>query len=192
MPLNLRLQLRWLRWQSWLLLALGRRDAALRCFEAMLALVPGQPFALASRAHLRAQAGDSEAAAADLERLTTVQPDNAGHWFNLGFVRDAQGRHAEAVPAFEQATRLDAKLDRAWYGLGLALLQLGRTEEAIVALKRNTELQPMSPYGWTQLARAHARAEQPSRARKVVEHLRGFEPKVAEALVKELKLDASA
>ena len=51
----------------------------------------------------------------------------------------------------------------------------------------------MSPYGWTQLARSpcSAPSSRPRRA-KVVEHLRGFEPKVAEALTRELKLDAEA
>ncbi len=98
----------------------------------------------------------------------------------------------EAVAAFQEATRLDPKLDRAWYGLGLSLLEQRRLDEAIAAFKRNTELQPMSPYGWTQLARAWVQAEQPAKAKKAVEHLRGFEPKVAEALTHELKLDAIA
>lgn len=180
------------RLQAWLLLAVGARDAALALFEKRIQRNPDDTHALASRAHLRAQAGEHAAAERDLQTLCRLAPTVAGHWFNLGFVQDAQGRLADAAVAFQRATELDAKLDRAWYGLGLALLQLGRLDEAIAALKRNTELQPMSPYGWTQLARSYARAEQPAKARKVVEHLRRFEPRVAEALDHELKLNAAA
>jgi tetratricopeptide (TPR) repeat protein len=190
MPLKLQLVV--LRAQSWICLALGLNDRAMACFEAMLALRPGMPFALASRAHVNAQAGRHADATADLQQLTRVEPEQAAHWFNLGYVLDGQGRAVEAIPAFEKATQLNPKLDQAWYGLGLALLQVQRLDEAITALKRNTELQPMSPYGWTQLARAHARAEELPKAQKVVEHLRAFEPKVAEALTRELKLDAAS
>jgi tetratricopeptide (TPR) repeat protein len=137
----------------------------------------------------KSEGGEWGGALPDLRRATELAPAQAGHWFNLGYVLAQLERQDEAVAAFREATQRDAKLDAAWYGLGLALLQLGRLDEAVAALKRNTELQPMSPYGWTQLARAHARAEQPAKARKVVEHLRGFEPKVAEALIHELKLE---
>jgi tetratricopeptide (TPR) repeat protein len=184
--------LRWLRIKAWLLLAFGRRDDALVCFNTMLKLDSRHALALASRAHLAMSSGQPAAALDDLRRLTQITPDDAVPWFNLGFVLQAQDAHDEAVAALTEATRCDPKLDRAWYGLGLSLLTQNRLDEAIAAFKRNTELQPMSPYGWTQLARAWVRAEQPQRARKAVEHLRGFEPKVAEALARELRLDASA
>jgi len=189
--MSLKFRLSVLRAQSWILLAVGQRDRAQSCFDEMLKLQSDFPFALASRAHLLAQAGLKAQAAVDLSRLTTLEPTRDVHWFNLGYVLDGLGRQEEAVQAFERATKLNPKLDQAWYGMGLALLQLQRVDQAIEALKRNTELQPMSPYGWTQLARAHVRAEQLPKAQKVVEHLRGFEPKVAEALTRELKLDAA-
>ncbi len=192
MPLTTRWTLKWWRVKAWLLLAFGRRDDALATFEQMLRWAPDHELALASRAHLRLELGQTAAALEDLQRLTQVAPATASHWFNLGFVWQGQGRDSEAVAAFERATLCDAKLDRAWYGLGLSLLALQRVDDAIAAFKRNTELQPMSPYGWTQLARAWMRADQPAKAKKAVEHLRGFEPRVAEALAQELRLDASA
>ena len=88
--------------------------------------------------------------------------------------------------AFSRATELSPKLDRAWYGKGLVLIRLHRFDEAVEALRRNTELQPMSPYGWYQLARVHADAKRPDEAVKIIRHLKGFEPKVAAQLEREI------
>jgi tetratricopeptide (TPR) repeat protein len=182
-----------MRLRAMVLLTFGARSAAEDVFTAMLARWPDDGYALASRAHVRAELGRRSQAIADLQQLVERRPhERAAYWFNLAYLLDQAERFDEAEGAFRRAVEIDPKLDRAWYGLGLAQLRLGRLDEAITALKRNTELQPMSPYGWTQLARAHAQAEQPGRARKVVEHLRGFEPRVAEALTKELKLDAAS
>jgi Tfp pilus assembly protein PilF len=59
----------------------------------------------------------------------------------------------------------------------------------VAALKRNTELQPMSPYGWYQLARVQIDRQEPEEARKIIRHLKGFEPKVADQLVRETGLN---
>ena len=71
---------------------------------------------------------------------------------------------------------------------GLVLIRLQRYDEAIVALKKNTELQPMSPYGWYQLARVHFDRQEPEETRKIIRHLKGFEPKVAAQLERETGL----
>ena len=174
-----------------LLLVLARREAALDVFTAMLARWPGDAYALASRAHLHAQIGRNDKALADALALTRTHPNrSAADWFNLAYLLDEAGRHAEAEPAFRQALALDPKLDRAWYGLGLVLIRLQRFDEAIKALQRNTELQPMSPFGWYQLARVHVDRHQPDEARKIIRHLKEFEPKVAAQLERETGLAA--
>lgn len=168
---------------------LAQRQAAERCLDEMLALDAADAYALASRAHLRSQRGAPEAAIADLQALVAAHPHrSAGDWFNLAFLLESQGRLDEAESAFRQAVALDAKLDRAWYGLGLCLIRQQRFEEAIKALKRNTELQPMSPYGWYQLARVHMDRQEPDEARRIIAHLKGFEPKVAAQLERETGL----
>jgi tetratricopeptide (TPR) repeat protein len=178
------------RLHAMVLLTLGRRDAAEAVFTRMLSRWPDDGYALASRAHLRAQLGRRSQAIADQQRLVAVHPRrSAADWFNLAFLLDEAERHAEAEPAFRRAVELDPALDRAWYGLGLALIRQQRLEEAVEALKRNTELQPMSPYGWYQLARVAVDREQPEEARKIIRHLKGFEPKVADQLVRETGLN---
>ncbi len=172
-------------------LVFGRRDAAHAVFGEMLSLWPDNAYALASRAHLRAQMGQRDAALADTQALTAAHPArSAGDWFNLGFLLDEAGRLDEAEPAFRRAVSLDPKLDRAWYGLGLLLIRLRRFDDAVAALKRNTELQPMSPYGWYQLARVHVDRHEPEEARRIIGHLKGFEPKVAAQLERETGLTA--
>jgi tetratricopeptide (TPR) repeat protein len=178
-----------LRAMSWLLI--GRHTAAEKVFDGMLVRWPQDAYTLASRAHLRAQRGDREAAIADSQVLVAAHPQrSAADWFNLGYLLAEASRHAEAEAAFRQALALDPKIDRAWYGLGLTLIHLQRFDEAIAALKRNTELQPMSPYGWYQLARVHMDRHEPEETQRIIRHLRGFEPKVADQLARETGLAA--
>ena len=184
---------RWEWWQLKLramaLLVFERRAAAEAVFDEMLQRWPDDPYALASRVHLKAQAGRTGEAIADAQRLVQVHPQrSAGDWFNLAFLLESVQRYDEAEPAFRRALALDDKLDRAWYGLGLVLIRQQRFDEAVSALKRNTELQPMSPYGWYQLARVHIDRHDPEEARNIIRHLKGFEPKVAEQLQRETGL----
>ena len=175
--------------RAMVLLMFGRNGAAEDVFSAMLARWPDDAYALASRAHVRAQQGRRSQAIGDLQRLVEVHPErSAADWFNLAFLLEVAERYDEAEPAFRRAVMLNPTLDAAWYGLGLILIRQQRYDEAVAALKRNTELQPMSPYGWYQLARVQIDRQEPEEARKIIRHLKGFEPKVAEQLVRETGL----
>lgn len=178
-----------LKLKAMVLLMFGRRRAAEEVFGDMLAGWPDDPYALASRAHIRAQDGRRDEAIRDLQQLVQRHPErSAADWFNLGFLMESADRVEDAEAAFRRAVALDNKLDRAWYGLGLSLIRQHRFDEAVAALKRNTELQPMSPYGWYQLARVHMDRHDPEAARQIIRHLQGFEPKVAEQLQRETGL----
>lgn len=180
---------RWLRLQAIAWFVLGRQRAAGALLDQMLQRWPQDTYALASRTHLNGQAGRRAEAIADARALVEAHPRrSAAHWFNLGYLLEADQQHEAAEQAFRQAVALDEKLDRAWYGLGMVLKQQGRYVEAVQALTRNTELQPMSPYGWVQLARVQVEREQPDEARRIIRHLRGFEPRVAAQLERETGL----
>lgn len=174
--------------QALLLLALGRRDGALRRFEQMLQRWPADRYVLASQAHVQVQLHRLDAAVTSLQQLTGVKgsgPQEAAALFNLGYVLQQAARHDEAGLAFRSALALDPALDRAWYGLALALIHQRQFPEAVEALKKNTALQPMSPYGWYRLAQVWLTLGQPDKARKVIAHLRQFEPRVAAQLERE-------
>lgn len=145
----------------------------------MLQLRPADPYALASRGHVAAQLQLTQESIASLRQLTAVRPGLAAGWFNLGYVLQQAGLHDEAGSAFERAVALDARLDQAWYGLALVHIHAQRFEEAAQALQQNTALQPLSPYGWYRLAQVWLALGQPGKARKVIAHLRRFEPRVA-------------
>lgn len=187
----MRLDFHWMKLRAMTLLVLGRNDAALAVFNAMVARWPLDPYPLASRAHLLTQKQQIGPALLDSERLVILRPEHAPTWFNHGFMLEEAGRLGDALQAFSKATVLDENLDRAWYGQGLVLIRLKRYEEAVAALKRNTELQPMSPYAWYQLARVHVDRHEPAEAVKIIKHLKGFEPKVAAQLERETGLLAS-
>jgi predicted Zn-dependent protease len=183
-----------LKWRAVGCLMLGLNPRAESLFGQMLALVPGDAYALASRAHVRGQLGLKTAALADLRALVAAHPErNAADHYNLAFLLEEAADPAlvqEAETHFRKALALNDKLDPAWYGLGLVLIRQERLDEAVAALKRNTELQPMSPYGWYQLARTQADRNKPEEAKKIIKHLKTFEPKVAEQLVRETGLAA--
>ena len=105
-------------------------------------------------------------------------------WF--GAVPETIAALDGAEAAFRRAIEMDPRLDRAWYGLGLVLIRQRRFDEAAQALERNTKLQPMSPYGWYQLARVNMDRHRPEEARRIVRHLKNFEPKVAAQLEREI------
>ena len=171
------------------LLVFGRLEAAEHEFTAILRRWPADAYALASRAHARAQLGRRSEAIEDARALVAAHPRrSAADWFNLAFLLEDAGEFGPAEQAFREALVMDPKLDRAWYGLGLTLIRQQRFDEAVAALKRNTELQPMSPYGWYQLARVHMDRHEPEETRKIIRHLKGFEPKVAAQLERETGL----
>jgi tetratricopeptide (TPR) repeat protein len=192
MPLRSRPLAYWLlKLRAIVLLVFGRVAAAEAVFSRMLERWPGDAYALASRVHVRAQRGARDAAIADAQALVEAHPQrSAGDWFNLAFLFEEAGRYDDAESAFRRAAELDPKLDRAWYGLGLVLIRQQRYDEAVAALERNTKLQPMSPYGWYQLARVHMDRHEPEETRKIIRHLKHFEPKVAAQLERETGLAA--
>ncbi len=181
----------WLKLRAMALLVVGQVRGAESVIDALLERWPNDAYGLASRSHLRAQSGRIEPALGDAERLVAAHPErSAADWFNLAFLRDSMFLHEAAEAAFRRALALDPKLDRAWYGLALTLIKQRRLDEAVTALKCNTELQPMSPYGWYQLARVHVDRSEPEKARRIIAHLKNFEPKVAAQLERETGLAA--
>ena len=184
--------LRWrylaLKVRAVLLLAAGRRVAALIIFERMLQLAPEDQYALASQAHVQMQLHQVDAAIASLQALTGTTGLGAGEavsWFNLGYALQQGGRIDEAVSAFKAALTRDPRLDRAWYGLALVLMEQSQFHGAVEALERNIALQPMSPHGWYRLAQVWLALGDVDKALTVVARLRSFEPSVAAQLERE-------
>ncbi len=179
------------KWRAIACLLLGLRARAADAFAEMVVEYPNDIYGLSSLAHLKAELGDP-AAAIRLYKRALAQPGaTAAMWFNLAFLQEERKDLEGAETSFRNALAISDTLDQAWYGLGLVLIQLGRLDEAVDCLKRNTKLQPMSPYAWYQLARVHIDRHEPDEALKIIQHLKGFEPKFAAQLERETGLKAS-
>jgi len=64
----------------------------------MLSLWPGDAYALASRAHVRAARGARDLAIADAQALVARHPQrSAADWFNLAYLLEDAGRYDEAI-----------------------------------------------------------------------------------------------
>jgi predicted Zn-dependent protease len=151
----------------------------------MLRLRPADPYALASRAHVEAQLNLTQEAVASLRQLTAARPQQAGGWFNLGYVLQQAGYHMTKPARLRARCGAGPRPGPAWYGLALVRMQQRRFGEAAEALQHNTALQPLGPYGWYRLAQVWLALGEPGKARKVIAHLRRFEPRVAAQLERE-------
>lgn len=91
-------------------------------------------------------------AAAALERLTALQPDDAEAWTEYGFALQQLRAYDEAVAAYERALALDP--NRAWAHLLLANTRRlqGQPAAGLAHARRATELQPGLADAWLSLA----------------------------------------
>lgn len=167
-----------------LLEMLKRPDAAMTAYRQALKAAPEFSQAASCLGYLHAARNEIDEAE-DYYLLSLRLKPNADIWFNLGFIRDKNGRKEQAIEAFREAVRLKPTLDRAWYGMGLAHGALGRHEEAARALEEAGRLQPMNAHAWYALGMAYHHAHQPDKVKEVVMHLLRFDPVMTRQLIQE-------
>ncbi len=177
-----------LAWKAKILLLFGMQTRANEVFEDILRRSPGDVYAMNSLGYAALLRKDNALAHSYFAKVRELTPALSNAQFNFAFTAELLGLLEDAELGFRSALAIEEKMDRAWYGLAVVLVRQGRLPEALIALKRNTTLQPMSPFGWYQLAKVHVDLEQPEEARKVIRHLKGFEPKVAAQLERETGL----
>jgi tetratricopeptide (TPR) repeat protein len=66
-------------------------------------------------------------------------------FFNLGWLRQQEGRLDEAIALFMRTNDLDPSFPDAYYHLGLALEKIGKTARAKAALRTYLKLEPRGP-----------------------------------------------
>lgn len=92
--------------------------------------------------------GNLDAAGEGFAAVVKEAPDFAAGHFNLGLVREEQGRHEEAVATFRKALLLNPKLRGANLFLGIAQYRLNKLDEAIPALRKETASYPKDANAW--------------------------------------------
>lgn len=132
-------------------LSLGQPEEAVSLLEGRVA---GDPAASLVLGQAQYRAGDLEAGLTTLEpfasRLLQVAQASGGEMANqqlgarygleYGRMLAAAGRHEEALPHLQLATRLEPNNRQGWQLLGQTLAALGRRDEADVALARFQQL----------------------------------------------------
>jgi len=119
----------------------GEPLGAARAFERAIALEPRRLRAHAELARLRMTARDYEGAVAALQKMTELDPENAGAWVNLGLSLKATGRFAQARDAYERALGLEPDHAVGHYDLGVLLLrQFDDLDGAESHLRRHLQL----------------------------------------------------
>lgn len=176
------------KWLAATWLALGQQERALATLEQMLTHFPCDPYALMQTAHLKTKRGDVLGAISDYELLVQQPGPHDEVWINLGALHFQNEALDRAEVCFRKATALGMEQEQAWYGLGLCLMRQGRLDEAVQALERTTRVEPTRPEAWVQLARIHIDRQAPDETKKIIKHLKGFEPKYAAQLERETGL----
>jgi len=116
---------------SWLAKCFGRTDEAIALARRVVELDPLTARSHSNLAYLLAESGALDEAEAALAAALRLLPDGPKQNAVLGRIRLYQGRHAEALAAFEQAkVNWERKT-----GIALALFALGKRSEADAALQ---------------------------------------------------------
>jgi Flp pilus assembly protein TadD len=79
-----------------------------------------------------------------LTKMLEWAPNDADGWYNLGRTKYNENRFAEAISAFQQCLKLDARNVRAEDNLGLSFAGMGRNEEAAAAYQQAIDWQAKS------------------------------------------------
>ncbi len=103
--------------------------------------------------------------------------------YNLGFMCDKQGRHDDAVAAFDEATRQAPSMDQAWYGLGHAHAAAGRHAAAAAALEQAAKLVPQNPFVWYSLGMAYHCLGDAEKVTYVTEYLNRYDRRMTRQLI---------
>ena len=171
--------------RGWLWHFVGWEDRAYEAFSTAFRINPQDVQSARHLAAISTKRKNFGVAEAWFEAALELTPDDGVNWFNLGFVRERDGKPLQAITAFSEAVRLVPSQDRAWYGMGLAHARLGQHDRAVAALEKVVELQPMNGEGFYQLGMAYHYAKRPDDVARIVKRLVSFEPKRARKLVQD-------
>jgi tetratricopeptide (TPR) repeat protein len=108
----------------------GRPGDALRTFERLIAIDPGNGLAHENIGVMQLEARNASAAEASLRRAIALDPSLSGAHTALGVVFAGTGRAGEAIDAWKRAVEIDQTAFDALYNLTVNLAALDRRAEA--------------------------------------------------------------
>lgn len=124
----------------------------------------------AMRAGRLDEAGDGFAA------VTKKIPTFAEGFFNLGLVREEQGRFEEAITALQKALTLKPRLRGANLFCGIAEFRLNHLDQAVLSLKKETKISPDDANAWMWLGVAQLAQDKPEQAAQTLDEAAKLAP----------------
>jgi len=140
------------------------REEAARAERAALTLAPDSALAHNGLGLLAIDRGQPQAAVAEFERASTLDPTNASYLANLGNARRAAGDRAGAEQAYRQAMAISDRAADAANGLGVLLVESQRPAEAVPWFERALASAPDFVEARLNLGIALQESGQPARA----------------------------
>jgi tetratricopeptide (TPR) repeat protein len=128
------------------------------------------------------RAGRLDEAAAGFATIVKDSPEFAEAYFNLGLVREEQGRNEAALTCLDKALALKPRLRGANLFLGIAEYRLNRMDRAIGALRRETANYPSDAGAWMWLGVAQLAAERPEDAAAALDKAAELDPNSVDIL----------
>lgn len=125
-----------------LLLAQGRTQEAVACYQAALKLAPGHPQLLLQLGNALAALGKHADAASQFQASLRADPAQLAAHYNLGNALRELGQPEPAAASYRAALRLDARDADVHNNLGNVLREMGRLDEAIDCYREALRLNP--------------------------------------------------
>jgi uncharacterized protein (TIGR02466 family) len=129
---------------AYLLEQQGQPEEAIQHYHQAISINPDYVEAHTNLANLLQHTGNLAIAENHYRRALAIA-ENALAYFNLGTVLYAQGRHDEALVAFEAAIRHNPQFADAWNSLGETQRDLGNMTAAVACYRQALSLQPEHP-----------------------------------------------
>jgi tetratricopeptide (TPR) repeat protein len=122
------------------------------------------------------RAGHLDEAADGFQAAIAAQPGFAEAHFNLGLVREEQGRNEQAIVNFQKALALKPSLHGANLFLGVAEYRLNHLDKAITALQKETASYPKDAGAWMWLGVVRLAQEHPEQAADALDKAANLAP----------------
>src|SRR5229473_545825 len=110
------------------------------------------------------QRGNLNAAGDGFEAAARASPAFAEAHFNLGLVREEQGRFDEAIASFQKALALKPRMHGANLFLGIAYFRLNQQDKALATIQKETASFPKDAPAWMWLGVVRLAQDKPEEA----------------------------
>ena len=122
------------------------------------------------------QRGDLNAAGDGFEAAAKAVPAFAEAYFNLGLVREEQGRLDEAIASLQKALALKPRLHGANLFLGIAFFRLNQLDKALAAIQKETASFPKDAPAWMWLGVVRLAQDKPEEAAEALDRAAKLAP----------------